>query len=109
MKSFEILTKHSVYSFIPKFYVKLVYFCSINKQKLLLPLWCRCNTNILFDCVKLIQGIFFLVNVVSSNPLSLILLSTCTDELISDPKIMTFLPMLSSVNKHSEEESYPIP
>ena len=30
---------------------------------------------------------------------SLFLLSICTDELISVPKIMTFYPMLSSVNK----------
>ena len=84
-------------------------FVVLTNKKLLLPLWCRRDTNLLFDCVKLIQGIFFLVNVASSNPLSLILLSTCTDELISTPKIMTFLPMLSSVNKHSEKESYPIP
>ena len=84
-------------------------FVVLTNKKLLLPLWYRRNTNLLFDCAKLIQDIFFLVNVVSSNPLSLILLSTCTDELISTPKIMTFLPMLSSVNKHSEEESYPIP
>ena len=36
------------------------------------------------------------------------LLSISTDELISAPKIMTFLPMLSSTNKHSERESNPM-
>ena len=58
------------------------------------------------------------VNVVSSysfvGPLSRIniyfaLLSICTDELISAPKITTFFPMLSSDNENSERESSPIP
>ena len=53
-------------------------------------------------------------NVVSSNPglgplprikMSLFLLSICTDNLISAPKIMTFIPMLPSVNKNLEQES----
>ena len=37
------------------------------------------------------------------------LLSICTYELILAPKIMTFLPMLPSVNKNSERGSNPIP
>ena len=51
------------------------------------------------------------VDVVSSNPcvgtlprikILLILLSICTDELISTPKIMTFIPTLPSDNENSE-------
>ena len=58
------------------------------------------------------------VNVASSDPFvvpspriktSFSLLSTCTDELISAPKIMTFFPQLPSVNKNSERESNPMP
>ena len=58
------------------------------------------------------------VNVVLSNPcvgqsprikISLFLLSTCTDDLMSTPKIMTFFPMLPSVNENSEQESSPKP
>ena len=37
------------------------------------------------------------------------LLSICTDELISTPKIRTFLPTLLSGNENSEWESNPIP
>ena len=40
--------------------------------------------------------------------ISLFLLSTCTDELISAPKTMTFFPMLASLNKNSERESNPL-
>ena len=67
---------------------------------MLLPLYCRLNANLLFGFVKLIGCITSAVNVVSSNPwvgplprvrISLFLLSTCTDELISTPKIMIFL------------------
>ena len=39
----------------------------------------------------------------------LFLLSICTDELISAPKIMTFFHMLPSVNENSERESNPMP
>ena len=38
----------------------------------------------------------------------LILLSICTDELISAPKAMIYFPMLPSVNKNSEQESNPM-
>ena len=37
------------------------------------------------------------------------LLLICTDELISALKIMTFFPVLPSVNKNSGRESNPIP
>ena len=56
-------------------------------------------------------------NVVSSNhcvgpspriKIFLFLLSTCTDEPISALKIMTFLSMLSSVNKNSKRETNPM-
>ena len=39
---------------------------------------------------------------------SLFLLSICTEKLISDPKIMTFSPMLPSVNENAERESNPV-
>ena len=58
------------------------------------------------------------VNVVSFNPcfgpsprikIFLFLLSICAAELISAPKIMTFLPLNPSVNKNSERESNTMP
>ena len=58
------------------------------------------------------------VNALSFNPcvgpilsfkLSFPLLLICTDELMSTPKIMTFLPTLPSGNENSERESDPIP
>ena len=85
---------------------------------LLLSLWCRLNTNLSFDCVKLKRHIASAVNVVLSNhrvgPLpriktSFSLLSVCTDELISAPKLRTFFPMLPPVNKKSEREPSPMP
>ena len=60
----------------------------------------------------------FAFNVVSFNPcvgyslrieISLFSLSICTDELMSAPKIVTFLPTLPSVNENSEQESNPMP
>ena len=57
------------------------------------------NTNLLPDCVKLIGYFASAVNVISFSPcvgpsprikIPFPLLSTCTDELISTPKIMTF-------------------
>ena len=74
--------------------------------------------NVLFDIEKLIEYWDSAVNVVSSNPcvgpiprikISFPLLSTCTDELKSTPKIMTFLPPLPSGNENPERESNPIP
>ena len=38
-----------------------------------------------------------------------LLLSTCADELISAPKIMTFFPVVGSGNENSERESNPMP
>ena len=81
----------------------------------MLPFYCRINTNLLFECVKLVGYIASTVNVLSSDgvgpspriKISLLLLSKCTHELISVPKIMTFSPMLPSVNKNSEQESNP--
>ena len=40
--------------------------------------------------------------------ISLPLLSTCKDELISAPKIMTFFLMVASSNENSERESNPM-
>ena len=83
------------------FCFELLYFCSIDNNKLLLPLYCRLNTNLLFGCVKSIGYIASAINVESSNPctgpspsikISLFLLSIWTDELISAPEMMTFSP-----------------
>ena len=68
--------------------------------------------------MKLIEYLASGVNVVSSNAcvgpsprikISLFLLSTCTDELISAPTVMTFLSTLPSVNENSEGQSNPMP
>ena len=83
----------------------------------MLPLQCRLNANLLFGCVKLIGYKASVVNVESSYPcvgpaprikISLPLLLICTDEAISAPKILTFFPLLPSVNKNSERESTPM-
>ena len=67
---------------------------------------------------KLIGYLAFAVNVVSSNPcvgysprikIFLFLLSICTNEIISTPKIITFLPMPPSINENSERESNTMP
>ena len=63
----------------------------------MLPFYCRLNTNLLFDCVKLIGYFTFAVNVILHT-----LLPIWTFELISAPKIMTFFPKLPSVNKNCE-------
>ena len=68
----------------------------------------------LFDLEKLIEYWASAVNVVSSNSyvgplpsskISFFLLSICTDELMSIPKITSFLPMLLSGNETNERES----
>ena len=78
----------------------------------------RTKQNFLFDLEKLIEHWAFAVNVVSSNycvgpkpriKISFFLLSICTDELMSTPKTMTFLPTIPSQNENSEHESNPIP
>ena len=43
------------------------------------------------------------------NNISIPLLSKCTDELISAPKLMIFFPKLASINKISERESNRMP
>ena len=40
--------------------------------------------------------------------ITFLLLSICTDEFISTPKIMTFLPTLPSGTENSQRESNPI-
>ena len=84
----------------------------------MLPLYCRLNTNLFPDCVKLIGYSASAVNVVPSNSyvgpiprikISFPLLSICTDELISTPKMITFLPTLPSGKEYSPQESNPMP
>ena len=47
-------------------YFKLIHFYCINKQKLLLPLWCKFNTNLFPDSVTLIRYLASAVIVVLS-------------------------------------------
>ena len=70
-----------------------------------------------FLCDPLIKFSFDVITVLS-NPrvgplaiikISLVLLSACSDELISAPKIMTFLPKSKFVIAKIEQESNPIP
>ena len=72
---------------------------ALTNKKQLLPLQFRLHKNLFPDCVKLIGYFASAVNVVSFDPcvglspiikVSLPLLSTLIDELISAPKIMTF-------------------
>ena len=67
--------------------------------------------------VKLIEYLTSAVNAVSSNPyvgsslrtkIFLFLLSTYTDELISAPKILTFLPQPPSNYEYCESASSPV-
>ena len=69
------------------------------------------------DLEQSIEYSAFDVNVTLSNPyvgplpritISLFLISICTDELISTPKITTFLPTLPSVNENFKRESNPM-
>ena len=74
--------------------------------------------NFAIDLEKLIEYRASTTKVVSSNPcvrpfprikVSFFLLSICLEELISTPKIVTFLITLPSVNESFELESNPIP
>ena len=85
---------------------------------MLLPLQCRLDTNIFADCVELIGYSASALNVVPSNPgvgplprikIHFPILSVCTDELISTPKMITFLPTLPSGKEYSPSESNPMP
>ena len=76
-------------------------FVALTNKKLWFPLQCRLNTNLSFDFVKLIGYLAYADNAVPSNPcvgplprikISFPVLSACTDELISTPKIMAFSP-----------------
>ena len=85
----------------PKNGRNLYTFVALTNKKLLLPLSCRLNTNLFPDYVKLIGYCASAVNVVSSKhcvglspriKIFFLLLSTCTNEIKSAPKIMTFFP-----------------
>ena len=97
---------------------ELMYFCSINELKTVASIAMHLKQNFLFDFENWIKYWVSAVNIVLSDPcvgpkpkikVSFFLLSICTDELISVPKIMTFLPVLPSGNEHSECESNQIP
>ena len=98
--------------------IEIQSFRTCIHKKLLLPLWCKLKQDFLLDLEKLIEYWASAANVVSSNlcvghlpriKIYVFSLSICTDELISTPKIMKFLPMLPSGNDNSERESNPIP
>ena len=68
VKSFEIVPKHSAYSFFSgSFALNSYIFVALTNMKRLLPLQCRYNTKHLLGCVKLIGYIASAANVVSSN------------------------------------------
>ena len=99
--SFEVLLKHHGHGFILESFVLNWYIVvGLPYKKLLLPLQCRLNTNLFLDSVKLIEYLASADIVVSSDTyvglsprteISFFLLSTCTEELLSTQKIMTFL------------------
>ena len=88
----------------------------------MLSLSCKFKQKCLFDIEILIEYWASVVNAVSYNPsvgsiprikifscnYSFFLSLLCTDQLISTPKMMTFLPTLPSGNENSERESNPI-
>ena len=85
---------------------------------MLLPFYCRLNSNILFGCVKLIGYKTPAANMVSSNPcvgssprikISFPLLSLYTYQLILSPKIMAFFLKFPLVNKNFAWKSNPMP
>ena len=84
----------------------------------MLPLQCRLNTNGFPDSVKLIEYLTSTVIVALSKPcvgpsprtkIFLFLLSICTEELLSTPKIITFPPSLPSFHENFERQSNPMP
>ena len=117
-KSPEAFPKHKGYFFVSEsFALNWYIFIGLPNKKLLRPLQGRLKQNFLFDLEDLIGNGVSLVNV-SSNlcfwpklgiQIFFSLLSICTDELISTPKIKTFLPLLPSGNENSERDSNPIP
>ena len=119
VKSFEIFPKYKGYFFISEsFVLNLHNFVTLENERLLLPWKWRFKQNFLYDLEKLIQYSATAVNVVSSKsrvgPLtrikvSLFLLWTCTDELISTPKITIFLPPKKFGIGKRERESNRVP
>ena len=102
VKSFETFPEHNRYFSISESFVLNWYiFVALTIKKLSFPLQWRLNTNLFPDYVKLVGYWASAFIVVSSNycvgpspkiKISFHLLSTCTDDLISAPKIMTCFP-----------------
>ena len=93
-------------------------FVALANEELLLPLQCMLKYYFLFDLEKLIENWNSAINIVSPNPydgtlprieICFPLLSICHDELISTPKVMTFLSMLAPGAESSEREKNPMP
>ena len=103
VKSFEILPKHKGYFFILKSFAFNWYIIlALTNEKLLRP-YCRLKAKL-----GLTKDFTSTINVVSSNPCfgpspkMKTSFLTCSDELVSAPKAMTFLAYLPSENKNSE-------
>ena len=117
VKSFIILPKHSAQSFISEVFI-LNWYTFVELTNINCCFHYSLDfTNLFPDCVKLIGYFASAVNMVSFNPcvdpsprikISFNLFSTCTDEVISTTKIMTFFPMVPSGNENSERESIPM-
>ena len=107
-KSSEIFPKHEGYFFISEYFpLKWHIFVALKIKNCCL--WCNAGLNKIYT---------WYCNVVLFNPcvgplprikISFPLLSICTDELISAPNTMTFLPTLPSGNEYSIRVSNPIP
>ena len=79
------------------FYFDFLYFCGINKKTVASII--VQTYNLFYDSVKLIEYIVSAVTVVTCNShvgpstiTKIIILSICTDELLSTPKLIKFLP-----------------
>ena len=118
VKLFEIFPKDEGYIVISgSFALNWYIFVALTNKKLLLPLQWRLKQNFLCDLEKLIEYSALAVNVVPFNSrvgplpkitISFLLLSICTNELISTKK-KTFLPQSKFGIEKSEREWNPIP
>ena len=116
VKSFETFPKHR-YSFISEIFALNWYiFVALKNKKLLFPLSCRLKQNFLPDIEKLIEYFASTVIVLSfylrvgpspRTNMYFFLLSICIDELLSTPKITTFLPQSKLGSEKSEQELNP--
>ena len=99
VKSFEIFSKRNGYGFISEYFaVKWYIFEALTDEKLFLPLWWSLKINLFPDFVKLMKNFASDVNeyhlillLYLHQELRFFLLSVCTYELLSTPKVIMFL------------------